>query len=848
MGGRLLERALIEVLNMSLTASVVILAVFAARLLLKRAPRVFSYALWAVVLFRLLCPVSFSAPQSLLGTLRNEAGGGGRMEYIPEDIGYQMNPEVQLPGQSVNENVDERIQASLPQGNPQGSVNPLQIFLYLAARVWILGIGILAFYSMVSLIRLRKRLKTAVRDEGRIWRFPWKGTPFVYGLFRPRIYLPDSLTEQEERYILLHEKIHIRRGDQVFRALAWAALILHWFNPLVWAAFHFSGKDMEMSCDEAVLKKLGNSVKKEYSASLLALASGHYGRGGMPLAFGEGSTGSRIRGILRYRRPGRLLAGAALALCVVLAVWLAANPAPDSSGNRNVYYGITERVETADGGERLVVRIPRLGDLEIPETEKIESTLEGRAEEIQDRPAYMEGSGNSLIQEGDLLRMVFPAGREISVRETNPAGFSEAAERIEITGQGLAMCYEGADLYRIAVPLELAEEAEPGDVLHIYYDANENAGQPGEAVEEELLASVPVLETDAENRGIWVELSTEQTELFLLSFDSGITCGLEKTDHTAESGSQEPQMLRAEAFDDGDLEGRWMVQAYSVSRSARCIDLYRMDGQTQEEAAGNPSLEFSADCMFMVNRKMDQQYYEETDFSGFADAVMDGAGSLDGPFKTLVCEFKEGVIVRADLLYELEAYGIRWEPMAGDSFFTDMQEITGLNGQQLLDAYYTLAGTEQMSIEGGGTADVEIYTGNIGDGDSGIVLFLDEDGFFFYSLGAHTARAGWNNIYLGELDGADFILTLHIEDRDTYGRYDYIVFEPIEHGIRQAAGSSFEWGSGNVVYNEEYFQEWAEQLNLYLENSHLLLSTQEGELRVERGSEADRYNYETLKP
>ena len=119
---------------------------------------------------------------------------------------------------------------------------------------------------------------------------------------------------------------------------------------------------------------------------------------------------------------------------------------------------------------------------------------------------------------------------------------------------------------------------------------------------------------------------------------------------------------------------------------------------------------------------------------------------------------------------------------------------------------------------------MEIYTGNIGDGDSGIVLFLDEEGFFFYSLGAHTARAGWNNIYLGELDGADFILTLHIEDRDTYGRYDYIVFEPIEHGIRQAAGSSFEWGSGNVVYNEEYFQEWAEQLNLYLENSHLLLT------------------------
>ena len=667
MGEQLLEKALIEVLNMSLTASVVILVVLAARIFLKRAPRIFSYALWAVVLFRLLCPVSFSAPLSLLGTLQNEAGSGGRMEYIPEDIGYQMNPEIQLPAQSVNESVDERINHSLPQGNPQGSVNPLQVFLYLAARVWVLGIGVLAFYSTASLIRLRKKLKTAVRDGDRIWRFSWKGTPFVYGIFRPRIYLPDSLTAQEEGYVLLHEEIHIRRGDHIFRALAWTALILHWFNPLVWLAFHFSGKDMEMSCDEAVLKKLGNGVKKEYSASLLALASGGHGRGGMPLAFGEGSTGSRIRGVLRYRRPGRLLAGAALALCVVLAVWLLANPSPDSPDTRNVYYGIVTRVETAGGGGPTVVRIPRLGDVAIPETEKTESYLEGRAEESQGSPVETEDSENSLIREGDLLRMVFPEGKEITVRETYPASFSEAAESIEIIGEGLAMNYEGSDIYRAAVPLEFAEEAEPGDVLHIYYDANENAGQPGEAVEEEMLASAPVLEVDAENRDIWVELSAEQTELFLSGFDSGITCGLEKADNaaegTAEGGMEEPQMLAAEAFQAGALEGRWIVQAYSVSRSARCIDLYRMDGQTPEEAAGNPILIFSQDCMFTVNREMNRRFYEETDFSGFADAVMDGAGGLDGPFKTLVCEFQEGMIVRADLLYELEAYGIRWESL-----------------------------------------------------------------------------------------------------------------------------------------------------------------------------------------
>ena len=115
---QMLEQFFISVLNMSLTAGVAILAVFAARLFLKRAPRIFSYGLWAVVLFRLLCPVSFAAPLSLLGALQNEAGASGRMEYVPADIGYQMEPEIQLPAQSISETVDRTVNESLPQGNP----------------------------------------------------------------------------------------------------------------------------------------------------------------------------------------------------------------------------------------------------------------------------------------------------------------------------------------------------------------------------------------------------------------------------------------------------------------------------------------------------------------------------------------------------------------------------------------------------------------------------------------------------------------------------------------------------------------------------------------------------------
>lgn len=336
MNEQVLEGLLITVLNMTLTASVMILVVLLVRLALRRAPRICSYALWAVVLFRLLCPVSFSSEFSLLGALQNESTEH-HMEYIPQDIGYQMQPKVELPIPAV----EEAVNRSLPAGNPQGSVNPLQVVLYLAVRIWVLGILAMLFYSLVSLLRLRKKLKGAVREQKNIFRLPGKGTPFVYGLIRPRIYLPEVLGKTEQEYILLHERIHIRRGDHIFRLLAWLALCLHWFNPLVWLAFSLSGRDMEVSCDEAVLQKLGSGVKKEYSASLLNLAAGERIVKGIPLTFGESDTGSRIKHVLRYKKPKRLLAGAAVLLCVVLAAALLSNP-----GQKTVEK--TEEVETED--------------------------------------------------------------------------------------------------------------------------------------------------------------------------------------------------------------------------------------------------------------------------------------------------------------------------------------------------------------------------------------------------------------------------------------------------------------------------------------------------------------------
>lgn len=177
------------------------------------------------------------------------------------------------------------------------------VWLAIATWVWLSGIALMLLYSLVSLLLLRRRLAFAVRVEGNIYQSDYIDSPFVFGLFSPRIYLPSALCGKEQKYILLHEQTHIRRGDYIFRLLAFVALVLHWFNPLVWLAFYLSGKDMEMACDEAVMKRMKEDIRAEYSASLLGLAAGRHFVLGTYLAFGAGDVKGRIKNVMRYKKP-----------------------------------------------------------------------------------------------------------------------------------------------------------------------------------------------------------------------------------------------------------------------------------------------------------------------------------------------------------------------------------------------------------------------------------------------------------------------------------------------------------------------------------------------------------------
>ena len=329
-----MHRLFPTICNMSLTASVVIVAVLLVRLLLRRAPKVFSYALWAVVLFRLLCPVSVTSAVSLMGAVgapvQERTQRTSAVEYVPADIVRSSGtptvttlPQETLP--AINSPAESTVPAAVTAPEPAAAM-PLSGPMVVLTGAWLAGMALLLAYSAVSMLRLRRRLVGAVLLADNIYLADHIPSPFVMGLFRPKIYLPSTLKETERGYILRHEQYHIRRRDYLVKFLAFLALCVHWFNPLVWAAFILAGKDMEMSCDEAVVKELGEDIRADYSASLLSLATGHRIVAGMPLAFGEGDTGGRIRNLLKWKRPRPWVIAVCAVVCVGLIVLCAVNP------------------------------------------------------------------------------------------------------------------------------------------------------------------------------------------------------------------------------------------------------------------------------------------------------------------------------------------------------------------------------------------------------------------------------------------------------------------------------------------------------------------------------------------
>lgn len=323
----MLSHMFAQILEMSVRGTVVIGAVLLVRLLLKKVPKVYSYALWAVVLFRLLCPVSIPSPIGIVPEFTPIS-----QTYSAEEGNSTVQPQTTFTDTDtiITTYVDRNEQYLQPEVKDAPPIareaNKQDLWMLACRYLWLSGVLALAIYSVFVYLRLRLRLRNAIHLGNRIYLSGKVTSPFVLGLLKPRIYLPTFLVEEERSYILAHEQHHIRRFDHVIKLLGYIALVLHWFNPFVWLAYILFCKDMEMSCDEAVIRKLGPQIRADYAASLLNLATGRKTVSVIPLAFGEGDTKGRVKNMSRWKKPKLWICIAAAVLILAVGTVLVTDP------------------------------------------------------------------------------------------------------------------------------------------------------------------------------------------------------------------------------------------------------------------------------------------------------------------------------------------------------------------------------------------------------------------------------------------------------------------------------------------------------------------------------------------
>lgn len=325
-------RFFLDVVNMSIGASCVILVVLVLRLVLRRAPKKFSYLLWSVVGLRLCCPVSFSSVFSLfqfrpIQHVFSPGSAGSSPVFLPEvNEVLKSVADADYGAIAIRPENGEGVFLLHLLSSEENIAIPVPLVFQGIAAVWILGMLLLLLLGVVNYLRLKKRLAPSVRLEENVWQSDQVCSPFILGILRPKIFVPFGLEGESLSYVLAHERVHIRRADHLVKLLAFLLVTVHWFNPLVWLAFHLMTKDMEMSCDEKVLEELGGCWKKNYSMSLLSFAANRRFPAPGPLAFGETSVKSRIKNVLSWRKPKRWISVCTAVACLVVMAACAANP------------------------------------------------------------------------------------------------------------------------------------------------------------------------------------------------------------------------------------------------------------------------------------------------------------------------------------------------------------------------------------------------------------------------------------------------------------------------------------------------------------------------------------------
>lgn len=306
----------LKLLNLSISASWLVLAVLVLRLISKRSPKWVNVLLWGIVALRLVLPFSIESAVSLIPSAETVSPAAVQFDPAPT-----ITSGVSVIDNAVNPSLSEHFSAV-----PTASVNPLYVWAYLAGWVWLIGLGAMLLYALVSYLRLRRRVSVSLPIQDHIYLCDAISSPFILGVVKPHIYLPSDLDEVQRQNVLAHEQAHLARRDHWWKPLGFALLAVYWFNPVLWLAYTLLCRDIELACDERVIRTMDESAVKTYSTVLLACSMPRKAVITCPLAFGEVGVKERVRNALHYKKPAFWVVAASVAVCVVVAVCFLTDP------------------------------------------------------------------------------------------------------------------------------------------------------------------------------------------------------------------------------------------------------------------------------------------------------------------------------------------------------------------------------------------------------------------------------------------------------------------------------------------------------------------------------------------
>lgn len=399
----------LKLLNMSISAGWIALAVLFVRLVFRKSPKWLNVILWSFVGVRLILPFSFKSILSLIPSTHT----------IPEEITEAASPHIDSGFDAVNSVVNPIISESFAPSAAE-SVNPMQIVVSVSAVIWILGVAAMMIYAVASYVSVYLHVKGAIKENDIVMRSEKIDTPFILGIIKPKIYLPSQLSEEDSLYVLEHEKAHIKRKDYIWKPLAFALLSIYWFNPVLWAVYIFLCRDIEFACDEKVIKSYGEDYKIAYSKVLIACSVPRKAITACPVAFGEVGLKSRIKNILNYKKAPFWVIILSVTVCAVLAVCFLTDPIEKKDAKKQDAVSVTsDSTETVISEDVSSVKETTSGTLpvtSISEPVKKEEPAENKGPVDQIiKKLYMESFKDAKPDEDDVYVTIYKTFSDGSV-------------------------------------------------------------------------------------------------------------------------------------------------------------------------------------------------------------------------------------------------------------------------------------------------------------------------------------------------------------------------------------------------------------------------------------------------